>query len=112
MENQTESVVWGIHSQDDSLFLDKSIIGIGWTKMGDLSKIGSTRENFKEKVQEVYPDIKKGAIPNWAGIMYRFVVEMKKGDYIVFPSKADRKINLGIIESDYMYTAVYNFLNK
>lgn len=59
MENQTESVVWGIHSQDDSLFLDKSIIGIGWTKMGDLSKIGSTRENFKEKVQEVYPDIKK-----------------------------------------------------
>lgn len=103
MENQTESVVWGIHSQDDSLFLDKSIIGIGWTKMGDLSKIGSTRENFKEKVQEVYPDIKKGAIPNWAGIMYRFVVEMKKGDYIVFPSKADRKINLGIIESDYMY---------
>lgn len=29
MENQTESVVWGIHSQDDSLFLDKSIIGIG-----------------------------------------------------------------------------------
>lgn len=24
MENQTESVVWGIHSQDDSLFLDNS----------------------------------------------------------------------------------------
>lgn len=100
-----EPIVWGIHSQDDKLFLDKSLIGIGWKDMGDLSQIKPTREAFKEKIQDVYHNIKKRTIPNWAGIMYRFVVEMKKGDYVVFPSKVDRKINLGIIESDYLYDA-------
>lgn len=29
--------------------------------------------------------------------------EMQVGDYVVFPSKSDRKINIGIVESDYIY---------
>jgi restriction system protein len=27
------------------------------------------------------------------------------GDYVVFPSKLDRQINIGTIESDYIYNA-------
>lgn len=34
---------------DDKLFLQDQIIAIGWKDMGDLSKIDSTREAFKEK---------------------------------------------------------------
>ena len=29
--------------------------------------------------------------------------EIQVGDYVVFPSKSDRKINIGIVESDYIY---------
>lgn len=36
-------------------------------------------------------------------MLYRFSCEMQKGDYIVFPSKIDRKINIGIVESDYFH---------
>ena len=29
--------VWGIHTLNDSLFLNKSVIAIGWEQMGNLS---------------------------------------------------------------------------
>ena len=29
--------------------------------------------------------------------------QVKIGDYVVFPSKADRKINIGVVESDFIY---------
>lgn len=38
-------------------------------------------------------------IANSAGMLYRFAHEVQIGDYIVFPSK----INIGTIESDYIY---------
>lgn len=30
--------VWGIHTQDDRLFLDENVIAIGWKAMGDCSQ--------------------------------------------------------------------------
>lgn len=95
--------VWGIHTMDDPLFLNQNLIAIGWEEMGDLSVIGASRDAYKEKYIATYPDAKKGSIATSAGMLYRFVHEVQKGDYVVFPSKIDRKINIGIIESDYFY---------
>lgn len=95
--------VWGIHTMDDPLFLSQNLIAIGWEEMGDLSIINTSRDAYKEKYISVYPDAKKGSIATSAGMLYRFVHEVQKGDYVVFPSKIDRKINIGIIESDYFY---------
>lgn len=50
-----------------------------------------------------HPDAKKGSIATSAGMLYRFVHEVQEGDYVVFPSKIDRKINIAIIESAYFY---------
>ncbi len=36
-------------------------------------------------------------------MLYRFALEVQIGDYIVFPSKINREINIGTIESDYIY---------
>jgi len=88
---------------DDKLFLQDQIIAIGWKDMGDLSKIDSTREAFKEKYSTIYSDAKKGSIANGAGMLYRFANEVQIGDYVVFPSKIDRQINIGIIDSDYIF---------
>lgn len=95
--------VWGIHTLDDNLFLKESIIAIGWPEMGDLSLIESTREAMKEKYAETFPDAKKGGIATGAGMLYRFCHEVRIGDYVVFPSKINREINIGVIESDYVY---------
>lgn len=95
--------VWGIHTKDDNLFLQKNVIAIGWKEIGDLSKIKAERDAFKEKYAQIYPDAKKGSIANGAGMLYRFACEVQIGDYVVFPSKIDRRINIGIVEGNYEY---------
>ncbi|MDE7223668.1 MAG: restriction endonuclease [Acetatifactor sp.] len=95
--------IWGIHTQDDRLFLNNSVIAIGWKDFGDLSQVGTSREAFKARYEQVYPDAPRGSIPTGAGMLYRFMYEMQTGDYVVFPSKIDRQINLGRVESDYIY---------
>ena len=93
-----EKKIWGIHTLNDNLFLKNSIIAIGWHEIGDLSVIESTREAFKDKYVQIYPDAKKGSIATSAGMLYRFCHEVQIGDYVVFPSKSDRQINIGVVE--------------
>lgn len=103
MDQTEEKRVWGIHTQDDSLFLRDNVIAIGWREMGDLRNIGKDRDAFKAHYSEVYPDAKKGSIPTAAGMLFRFLNEAQIGDYVVFPSKSNRQINIGVIEGDYVY---------
>ena len=95
--------IWGIHTTDDSLFLHDNVVAIGWKEFGDCSKLEATREAYKNHYIKSYPDGKKGAVPTSAGMLYRFVHEMMIGDYVVYPSKSDRKINIGVVESDFIY---------
>lgn len=99
--------MWGIHAgrsgEADELFLQKSLIGLGWEKIGDLSVLGSNRDAFKEAVRAAYPDKKPGAIPNNAGQLYRLVHEMQPGDLVVYPSKRDRLVHIGRIDGDYRF---------
>lgn len=95
--------VWGIHTKDDYLFLRDNVIAIGWKDFGDLSKVDNSREAFKEHYAKVYADAKKGSIAAGAGMLYRFIHEIQTGDYIVYPSKINREINIGTIEGEYTY---------
>ena len=99
-----ETKVWGIHTLDSNLFLSQNVIAIGWEEMGDLSSIEPNRDAFKKKYSEVYSDAKKGSIATGAGMLYRFLYEAQIGDYVVYPSKFNREINIGQITSDYFYT--------
>lgn len=98
-----EMKMWGIHTQDDKLFLQGSVIAIGWKAMGDLSALAPDRDSFKEKYTAVYPDAKKGNVATGSGMLYRFVHEVQIGDYVVFPSKTDRMVNIGEVEGEYQY---------
>ncbi|MBQ8088667.1 MAG: restriction endonuclease [Clostridia bacterium] len=100
-----EKRVWGIHTMDDELFLKENVIAIGWEEMGSLSLIASNRDAYKDKYVQTYPDAKKGSIPTAVGMLFRFCHEVQIGDYIIFPSKTDRKINIGIVEGNYYYEA-------
>ena len=98
-----EKRIWGIHTMDDSLFLRDSLIAIGWRTIGDLSQIKANREAFRVKYSQAYPDATKGKIVTDAGMLYRFCHEAQVGDYIVFPSKSNREVNIGMIDGDYIY---------
>lgn len=99
----SDKKLWGIHTRDEALFLNQNKIAIGWKNMGDLHQIPASRENFKSKYMETYPDAKKGSIPTSSGMLYRFCHEVQIGDYVVYPSKSDRMINIGEVTSDYVY---------
>lgn len=98
-----EKRLWGIHTMDDKLFLRDNVIAIGWREMGDLLKVDASREAFKARYIETNPDAKKGSVATCSGMLYRFCHEVQVGDYIVFPSKSDRQVNLGVVEGDYFY---------
>jgi restriction system protein len=97
--------VWGIHTTDDLLFLNNNLIAIGWHEMGDISDIQHERELLKKRYPSVYPQSKPGSAPNACGQIYRFINEAQIGDYVVFPSKIDRKINIGQITGNSVYDA-------
>jgi len=89
--------MWGVHmpAEESRDAVDGGYVAIGWPEMGNIFEVDATRDAYKAAIAETYPNIKKGAIPVEAGSMFRFVHEIKKGDYIVFPSKHDRMINIG-----------------
>lgn len=100
----TEEIkLWGIHTQDDNLFLRGNVIAIGWREMGDLSGVPADRESFRKLYNRTYPGSKKGNIVTSSGTLFRFVHEIQIGDYVVFPSRTDRMVNIGVIESDYRF---------
>ena len=74
------TTIWGIHTQDDHLFLNKNVIAIGWREFGDLSAIEPTREAFKKHYEDTYPGAKKGSIATSAGMLFRFAHEVQIGD--------------------------------
>lgn len=102
-----ETTLWGIHGgrtgDADSMFLKKNVVAIGWYKVGDLGKLQSNRESFREAVTAAYPEKKPGSVPVNAGQLFRFVHEMAAGDLIAYPSKRDRLIHIGRIEGPYRY---------
>lgn len=104
---EQEKTIWGIHAgktgDADSLFLKHNFIALGWLKVGDLSKLKADREEFKKKVALSYPDSKPKAIITYTGELYRFVYEMKTGDFVVFPCKRDRQVHIGIVDGGYQY---------
>ncbi len=110
-ENAT---IWGIHAgamgQVDKLFLSKSnpSVAVGWPDMGDLSLMAQDREAFKNKIKEAYPDTKKGAVPTAAGVLFRFIYEMKPQDVIIYPSKTDRKVHIGEVIGNYQFSFDYD----
>ena len=103
--SEENTTVWGIHCtmDDEAMFHKNSVIAIGWNDMGDLSKLEKTREAFKTAYLKVWPDDSKMTVAVQAGQTYRFACEVKVGDCVVFPSKADRMINLGVVEGEYFF---------
>ncbi|HHZ96509.1 MAG TPA: restriction endonuclease [Flavobacteriales bacterium] len=82
--------------------IDNDYVAIGWYQLGNLSQYADSREKLKKALDSTYPDIKKGAIPQNAGVLYRFVSEVEEGDIIIYPSK-DRVVNIGRVTSGYEY---------
>jgi len=97
--------IWGIHMGVvmGTTPIDESFVGIDWKELGDLSKIPADRESFKSALAQTYHEAKPGSIPVQGGVLFRFVHEMELGDVVVYPSKIDRMVNIGLIDGPYQF---------
>lgn len=93
----SDLTVWGVHmgAHVGDRPIEGGYVGIGWPAIGDLTKIAPDREAFKAALVAAYPDKKAGAVPVDAGSMFKFLHEIQAGDIVVYPSKADRMVNVG-----------------
>jgi restriction system protein len=101
----TDPILWGIHMPHELGLspVDGSYVAIGWENMGDLTQLAPTRDAFKDQVATSHPETKKGAIPGAAGVLFRFAHEMQLGDVVIYPSKPDRMVNIGVIDGEYAF---------
>lgn len=106
-----DRAIWGIHMRRDHGLapIEQGYIAIGWREMGDLSLIRPTREAFKTAYEGAYPDAGPSKVRTSAGVPFRFLAEMKPGDLVIFPSKPDRMVNIGVIDGPYVYQAQASF---
>lgn len=98
------NTMWGIHN--DALgaeLVEKGFVSIGWEEIPDLGTIGGDRASLKDVVQRTYSHIKPGAVPVWAGVLYRFGFEMQQGDLVVAPYRPDSTLNFGVVDGPYEY---------
>lgn len=93
----------GEAGQADAIFLRDAYLAIGWPAVGDLALLPRDRGAFKAAVARAYPLIKPGAIPVFAGILYRFAHEMQPGELVIYPSKIDYQFHIGRIEGPYAF---------
>lgn len=89
--------VWGIHmpAEVGNSPIEEGAVSIGWPAMGDIFALPKSRDAFKELLAKAYPSTKAGAIPVDAGTLYKFANEIEAGDFIIYPSKHDRLVNIG-----------------
>lgn len=101
-----DTTFWGIHAKGgklESILLERGQLAIGWAALEDLSPIAHDRELLKAKLAAALPGEKPGAIPVYAGQLYRFVNELKVGDVMVYRSTADGMIHLGEVTGAYVH---------
>jgi len=93
----SKATVWGVHmgAHVADRPVEGGYVAIGWPELGDVTEIGDTREAYKHAMIKAYPTIKPGAIPVDAGTVFKFIHEVKAGDFVIYPSKSDRMINIG-----------------
>ena len=93
----TNYKVWGVHMgvHVSDRPIEGGYIAVGWPELGDLAAIENTRDAFKKRVIQAYPNKNPGAIPVDAGTLFKFAHELKAGDIVIYPSKGDRMVNIG-----------------
>lgn len=94
----------GANGEADFLFLKRNQIAISFAEVGDdAGRLPPARAAFKEAFARAAQSAKPGSIPISAGQLYRFVHELRIGDHVLYPRKADRTVRWGEIVAPYVF---------
>ena len=93
----------GANGEYESKFLKDGRVYLTWDDLNiDLNEFEDKTELY-EIILDMYDLEKEKTAINWASQIYPIAHRMKKGDWVVLPSKINRTIHIGEIEGDYVY---------
>lgn len=93
-------VVRGGHLEEEAL--ESNLISIGFGIDEDLSGV-LTREDLKQRIQQINQNATTNQIANWAGQVWRFKEHIQIQDLIVMPRKGQPTIAIGRMAREYVY---------
>lgn len=98
----------GKSGEYENKFLNDGKIYLTWDELNtDLSKL-SDRQELLEYLLNFYSDAKRNTVRNWLGQIYPIAHRIKKGDWIVLPSKLKSAIHIGKVTGEYEYHSKAN----
>ena len=105
-ERGEEMALWlvraGSKGQYEAKFLEDGKIYLTWDGLSsDLSKLKDKKALYA-LLEKTYPNEKPGTLRNWSGQCWPIAKTMKKGDWIVLPSKNKAAIHFAEIIGDYV----------
>lgn len=100
--------MWVCRAGKDSIYFDnfmkEKIIAIPWDGYDFSLKEMKKRDELKEIVRKETGSDNATSVSTWAGQIYNFCVEMKKGDYVIIPSFRSRYYVIAKIIGEYKYS--------
>lgn len=76
-------------------FRDRGVAAIGWSQLAPHAKPGVDRKDLITRYQSLDPQAKQGTVVSGASQVWRFVNEIKTGDWVVTYSPANRLYMVG-----------------
>ena len=100
--------IWAIRAgnmdQADAIFMDQMQIAISSAAIADdIGALPPIRNAFKELLDQTGALQNPASLPAHAGLMYRFVHEVRIGDRIIYPRRSDRTLHWGAVIGPYIY---------
>lgn len=103
--------MWMVRAErDGSLFqpfIERGVVAIGWSELGDLSQI-LNRSAIVSKLKQKFPDRPDMAHSVAAGVLYRFSRKMEVGDDVVSYDRTRRIYAVGKLKGEYEYDPTFN----
>lgn len=92
----------GARGERQDYALENDVVVAGWEEMPDLRAF-KTREELREAILRVYPDIKRQKAFNWTAQLWAFLARIEAGDLAVLPLKGLDSIAAGQVTGAYRY---------
>lgn len=98
--------MWMVRAGESAFLIDdfksKNYVSIGWNKIGNISDV-KRKDKIKKLVEEADYYKKKSQVIVAAGQISRFLLDFKKGDYVITYDPDNRVYLVGEIQSDYEF---------
>lgn len=98
--------MWMVRAESDGSlfqpFIEKGLVAIGWSDVGDLGQFES-KAMLETELREQYPGLRAGWYKSTGGTLYRFSKELKGEDGVVTYDRTRRVYAVGTLQGGYQF---------